>query len=122
MDVEVSDVKKSLVLAENSPGKDSTEYIIIFEPRLSPLTRTLEPYILPFMFYNDVKKQQQMAALTKEKDQLSKSIIMYRSLFEASKQLLDEMKCQVEEAKLKESQLRNELKTYNIDIPTTQQV
>lgn len=29
---------------------------------------------------------------------------------------------QVEEAKLKEAQLRNELKTHNIDIPTTQQV
>ncbi|XP_075389278.1 structural maintenance of chromosomes flexible hinge domain-containing protein 1 [Tenrec ecaudatus] len=112
----------SLVLAENSPGRDSTEYFIIFEPRLPALSRTLEPYILPFMFYNDVKKQQQMAALTKEKDQISKSIIMYRSLFEASKQLLDEMKCQVEEAKLKESQLRNELKTHNIDIPTTQQM
>ncbi|KFO27101.1 Structural maintenance of chromosomes flexible hinge domain-containing protein 1 [Fukomys damarensis] len=112
----------SLVLAENSPGKDSTEYLIIFEPRLPRLSETLEPYILPFMFYNDVKKQQQMAALTKEKDELSKSIIMYRSLFEASKQLLDEMKCQVEEAKLKEAQLRNELKIHNIDIPTTQQV
>lgn len=124
------------MLAENSPGRDSTEYFIVFEPRLSPLSRTLEPYILPFMFYNgkflgkqmvsglldnpvllsinmsgdlimlvmskffdclffpiDVKKQQQMAALTKEKDQLSKSIIMYRNLFDASKQLLDEMKC-----------------------------
>nr|XP_060483226.1 structural maintenance of chromosomes flexible hinge domain-containing protein 1-like [Panthera onca] len=74
------------------------------------------------MFYNDVKKQQQMAALTKEKDQVSKNIIMYRSLFEASKQLLDEMKCRVEEAKLKEAQLQTELKTHNIDIPTTQQV
>ncbi|XP_061025692.1 structural maintenance of chromosomes flexible hinge domain-containing protein 1 isoform X2 [Eubalaena glacialis] len=112
----------SLVLAENSPGRDSTEYFIVFEPRLPGLSRTLESYILPFMFYNDVKKQQQMAALTKEKDQLSKSIIMYRSLFDASKQLLDEMKCQVEEAKLKEAQLRNELKTHNIDIPTTQQM
>lgn len=29
---------------------------------------------------------------------------------------------QVEGAKLKEAQLRNELKTHNIDIPTTQQV
>lgn len=28
----------------------------------------------------------------------------------------------VEEAKLKEAQLQNELKTHNIDIPTTQQV
>ncbi|KAK7813938.1 hypothetical protein U0070_011045 [Myodes glareolus] len=82
----------TLVLAENSPGRDSTEYFIIFEPRLSTLSRTLESYSLPFMFYNDVKKQQQMAALTKEKDQLSKSIIMYRSLFDANKQLVDEMK------------------------------
>uniref|UniRef100_A0A8C2LUV8 Structural maintenance of chromosomes flexible hinge domain-containing protein 1 n=1 Tax=Cricetulus griseus TaxID=10029 RepID=A0A8C2LUV8_CRIGR len=112
----------TLVLAENSPGRDSTEYFIIFEPRLSTLSRTLEPYSLPFMFYNDVKKQQQMAALTKEKDQLSKSIIMYRSLFDANKQLVDEMKCQVEEAKLKEAQLRNELKAHNIDIPIAQQV
>ncbi|CAO2616870.1 Structural maintenance of chromosomes flexible hinge domain-containing protein 1 [Lemmus lemmus] len=111
-----------LVLAENSPGRDSTEYFIIFEPRLSTLSRTLESYSLPFMFYNDVKKQQQMAALTKEKDQLSKSITMYRSLFDANKQLVDEMKCQVEEAKLKEVQLRNELKACNIDIPTAQQI
>ncbi|XP_055466093.1 structural maintenance of chromosomes flexible hinge domain-containing protein 1 [Psammomys obesus] len=112
----------SLVLAENSPGRDSTEYFIIFEPRLSALSRTLEPYSLPFMFYNDVKKQQQMAALTKEKDQLSKSIVLYRSLFDANKQLLDEMKCQVEEARLKEAQLRSELKAHNIDIPATQQI
>nr|BAK62894.1 hypothetical protein [Pan troglodytes] len=112
----------SLVLAESSPGRDSTEYFIVFEPRLPLLSRTLEPYILPFMFYNDVKKQQQMAALTKEKDQLSQSIVMYKSLFEASQQLLNEMKCQVEEGRLKEAQLRNELKIHNIDIPTTQQV
>lgn len=45
------------------------------------------------MFFLDVKKQQQMAALTKEKDQLSKSITVYRTLFDTSKQLLDEMKC-----------------------------
>lgn len=112
----------TLVLAENSPGRDSTEYFIIFEPRLSTLSSTLESYSLPFMFYNDVKKQQQMAALTKEKDELSKSITMYRSLFDANKQLLDEMKCQAEEAKFKETQLRNELKAHNIDIPATQQI
>ena len=38
------------MLAENSPGKDSTEYFIIFEPQLPALSRTLESYILPFMF------------------------------------------------------------------------
>lgn len=40
------------MLAESSPGRDSTEYFIVFEPRLPLLSRTLEPYILPFMFYN----------------------------------------------------------------------
>ncbi|XP_059562520.1 structural maintenance of chromosomes flexible hinge domain-containing protein 1 isoform X3 [Myotis daubentonii] len=112
----------SLVLAENSPGKDSTEYLIKFELQLPDLSRTLESYSLPFMFSNDVKKQQQMLAFAKQKDELSQSIEMYRTVFETSKQLIDEMKCQVEVAKSKEAQLRNELKTNNIDIPTTQQV
>ncbi|XP_015418161.1 PREDICTED: structural maintenance of chromosomes flexible hinge domain-containing protein 1 [Myotis davidii] len=112
----------SLVLAENSPGKDSTEYFIKFELQLPDLSRTLESYSLPFMFSNDVKKQQQMLAFAKQKDELSQSIEMYRTVFETSKQLIDEMKCQVEVAKSKEAQLRNELKTNNIDIPTTQQV
>ncbi|XP_023609983.1 structural maintenance of chromosomes flexible hinge domain-containing protein 1 isoform X5 [Myotis lucifugus] len=112
----------SLVLAENSPGKDSTEYFIKFELQLPDLSRTLESYSLPFMFSNDVKKQQQMLAFAKQKDELSQSIEMYRTVFETSRQLIDEMKCQVEVAKSKEAQLRNELKTNNIDIPTTQQV
>lgn len=44
-------------------------------------------------FFLDVKKQQQMQAFTKKKDELSKYIGMYRSVFETSKQLIDEMKC-----------------------------
>ncbi|KAF6089411.1 structural maintenance of chromosomes flexible hinge domain containing 1 [Phyllostomus discolor] len=74
------------------------------------------------MFSDDVKKQQQLLAFAKQKDKLSRSIEMYRGVFETSRQLIDEMKCQVEGAKLKEAQLRNELKTHNIDIPTTQQI
>uniref|UniRef100_A0A2I2ZYR5 Structural maintenance of chromosomes flexible hinge domain-containing protein 1 n=1 Tax=Gorilla gorilla gorilla TaxID=9595 RepID=A0A2I2ZYR5_GORGO len=122
----------SLVLAESSPGRDSTEYFIVFEPRDTLDNLVLLSINLVFIifklfklsqfFFLDVKKQQQMAALTKEKDQLSQSIVMYKSLFEASQQLLNEMKCQVEEARLKEAQLQNELKIHNIDIPTTQQV
>ncbi|XP_028922030.1 structural maintenance of chromosomes flexible hinge domain-containing protein 1 isoform X1 [Ornithorhynchus anatinus] len=112
----------NLVLAENSPGKDSTEYFIVFEPQLPSLSRALEPYRLPFMFYDDFKKQQQMAALTKEKDQLSQSIVMYRNLFDAGNQLVSEMKCQVQEARSKEVHLRNELKKQHIDIPSTNAV
>lgn len=44
-------------------------------------------------FFLDVKKQQQMLAFAKQKDELSQSIEMYRTVFETSKQLIDEMKC-----------------------------
>uniref|UniRef100_A0A4W3JDR8 Structural maintenance of chromosomes flexible hinge domain containing 1 n=1 Tax=Callorhinchus milii TaxID=7868 RepID=A0A4W3JDR8_CALMI len=85
----------NMVLAENSPGRDSGEYILVFEPIVSTKAKkySLPPYILPFMFYNDFKKQQQMATLTKEKDQLSQSIVAYRSLFDTTNQLISEMKC-----------------------------
>lgn len=41
----------------------------------------------------DSKKQQLMAALTREKDQLSKSIDLYRKMFDTTNQLVAEMKC-----------------------------
>ncbi|XP_029446943.1 LOW QUALITY PROTEIN: structural maintenance of chromosomes flexible hinge domain-containing protein 1 [Rhinatrema bivittatum] len=105
----------NLVLAENSPGKDSTEYVIEFEPILTYKTEEpLKPYILQFLFYNDFEKQQKMAALTREKDQLSQSIIVYRSLFDTTNQLVNEIKCQAEEAKAKEEHFRNELKNHQV--------
>nr|XP_033789850.1 structural maintenance of chromosomes flexible hinge domain-containing protein 1 isoform X2 [Geotrypetes seraphini] len=108
----------SLVLAENSPGKDSTEYVIEFDPVLLPVPRgPLESYSLPFMFYNDFEKQQQMAELTKEKDQLTQSITAYKSLFDTTNQLINELQCQAEEARAKEERLRNELKNHQITIP-----
>ncbi|XP_060679586.1 structural maintenance of chromosomes flexible hinge domain-containing protein 1 isoform X1 [Hemiscyllium ocellatum] len=113
-----SSVISNLVLAENCPGRDSTEYMLIFEPTISkPVKRNpLPPYILSFMFYNDFKKQQQMTTLTKEKDQLSLSIIAYRSLFDTTNQLISEMKCQAHEATAKEAHLRNELQKQKINI------
>ncbi|XP_042299149.1 structural maintenance of chromosomes flexible hinge domain-containing protein 1-like isoform X1 [Sceloporus undulatus] len=109
---------EDLVLAENSPGKDSTEYILEFQPVIPTLKRHLKPYCLPFFFYNGYKRQQQMATLTKEKDRLSQSINAYRNLFDTTNQLLDELKCQVQEAKIKEAQLKDDLKRHHqIDIP-----
>ncbi|XP_042202823.1 structural maintenance of chromosomes flexible hinge domain-containing protein 1 isoform X2 [Callorhinchus milii] len=106
----------NMVLAENSPGRDSGEYILVFEPIVSTKAKkySLPPYILPFMFYNDFKKQQQMATLTKEKDQLSQSIVAYRSLFDTTNQLISEMKCQAQEAEEKEFHLRNELQKQKV--------
>uniref|UniRef100_A0A674HNF9 Structural maintenance of chromosomes flexible hinge domain-containing protein 1 n=1 Tax=Taeniopygia guttata TaxID=59729 RepID=A0A674HNF9_TAEGU len=109
----------NLVLAEDSPGRDSTEYILVFEPHLPALKKPLEPYCLSFMFYNDSKKQQLMAALTREKDQLSKSIDLYRKMFDTTNQLVTEMKCQVKEAESREALLKNELKKHQIEVPQT---
>ncbi|KAG8442141.1 hypothetical protein GDO86_011078 [Hymenochirus boettgeri] len=107
----------SLMLSENSPGKDSTEYQIIFTLVSSATdAEEIEPYCLPFMFYNDFEKQQQMAQLTKEKDQLSQTVKAYRCLFDTSKQLIGEIKCQADEAKAKETYLKNELKKYQIEV------
>ncbi|EMP31056.1 Structural maintenance of chromosomes flexible hinge domain-containing protein 1 [Chelonia mydas] len=109
----------NLVLAENSPGRDSTEYILEFEADLPALAKPLEPYRLSFMFYNDFKKQQQMAMLTRKRDELSKSIAAYRNMFDTTEQLVTEMKYQVQEAETKQSHLKNELKKHQIDIPQT---
>ncbi|XP_009069419.1 PREDICTED: structural maintenance of chromosomes flexible hinge domain-containing protein 1-like, partial [Acanthisitta chloris] len=109
--------KINLVLAEDSPGRDSTEYILVFEPDLPALEKPLEPYCLSFMFYNDSKKQQLMATLTREKDQLSKSIDLYRKMFDTTNQLVAEMKCRVKEAVTKETTLKNELKKQQIELP-----
>ncbi|XP_053324084.1 structural maintenance of chromosomes flexible hinge domain-containing protein 1 [Spea bombifrons] len=108
-----------LVLVENSPGKDSSEYQIMFtlvSPSMKDLK--LDPYCLPFMFYNDFQKQQQMAELTKEKDRLSLSVTAYRCLFDTTNQLIDEIKCQADEAKAKEMHLMTELKKMEIKLPS----
>ncbi|XP_043921496.1 structural maintenance of chromosomes flexible hinge domain-containing protein 1 [Protopterus annectens] len=114
----------NLVLAENSPGRDSTEYFLVFEPVLPPtaVKNPLPSYLLPFMFYNDFKKQQQMASLTKERDQLSQSVLAYRSLFETTNQLISEMKCQAQEAAMKEAHLKSELQKQDIDVTATSTV
>ncbi|NWI51725.1 SMHD1 protein, partial [Calyptomena viridis] len=114
-----AEIVSNLVLAEDSPGRDSTEYILVFEPHLPALKKPLEPYRLSFMFYNDSKKQQLMATLTREKDQLSKSIDLYRKMFDTTNQLVDEMKCQVKEAEARETFLKNELKKHQIELPQT---
>ncbi|XP_066478874.1 structural maintenance of chromosomes flexible hinge domain-containing protein 1 isoform X2 [Tiliqua scincoides] len=109
---------EALVLAENSPGRDSTEYILVFEPVIPALNRHLEPYCLSFMFYNDYRRQQKMATLTKERDELSQKIAAYRNVFATANRILAELKHKAQEAETKESDLKNELKSL-VGIPQT---
>lgn len=108
----------NLILAENSLGVDGTEYILHFDPVIPDLKdTTLTAFQLCFMFSNDFKKQQQMTALTREKDQISQSIVAYKSLFDTTNQLVGEMKCQAQDASVKEAQLKTELNKLKVEIP-----
>uniref|UniRef100_A0A670YMS1 Structural maintenance of chromosomes flexible hinge domain containing 1 n=1 Tax=Pseudonaja textilis TaxID=8673 RepID=A0A670YMS1_PSETE len=91
--VEIED----LVLAENSPGKNKTKYILEFEPVIHNLEQPLEPYSLPFMFYHG--------------DHLLVQLVM-----------LIYFPGQAQEARKKESQLKNKLKRHQIDIPELQHI
>uniref|UniRef100_A0A803W1W2 Structural maintenance of chromosomes flexible hinge domain containing 1 n=1 Tax=Ficedula albicollis TaxID=59894 RepID=A0A803W1W2_FICAL len=106
-----AEIVSNLVLAEDSPGRDSTEYILVFEPHLPALKKPLEPYCLSFMFYN--------VCMLISKDQLSKSIDLYKKMFDTTNQLVAEMKCQVKEAEAREAVLKNELKKHQIELPQT---
>ncbi|XP_034285438.1 structural maintenance of chromosomes flexible hinge domain-containing protein 1 isoform X2 [Pantherophis guttatus] len=114
--ISVLNSREDLVLAENSPGRNKTQYTLVFEP-IIPLKHYLQPYYLSFMFCNDYEIQKEMADFMKQRDSFSQSIKTYRDWFDAKDQLIAEIKGQVEEAKKKELQLKNELKKHQIDIP-----
>ncbi|XP_052765757.1 structural maintenance of chromosomes flexible hinge domain-containing protein 1-like [Mya arenaria] len=114
-----------VAIQENSPGKDGCQYelncsVVWCDP--IPVKTTLEPLCIPFLFYNDAKKQTEMAALTKERDSLVNAIKVYRSLFETSEQLIQELKISVKEMKSDENRYREELRRQKVPIASTNSV
>lgn len=107
---------QNLLIQENTPGKDGQEYLLNFETQIpaNASPHPIPPFTLAFLFYNDVRKQQQMAQLTKERDHLFETIRTYRLLFETTRQLINEMQVSVHEASLQEQKLRGELRKQNI--------
>ncbi|KAK3749277.1 hypothetical protein QZH41_016043 [Actinostola sp. cb2023] len=119
--IEVSLVKgvaivQNLYVQENTNGKDGQEYLLNFQAVLGAraVPHPVPPFTLAFLFYNDVRKQQQMAQLTKERDHLFETIRTYRSLFDTTRQLIQEMRVSVHEAAQQEQKLRGELKKQNV--------
>lgn len=96
---------KKLALAENSPGSNGVEYMLVFQADVLDLP----PYQLAFRFYNDVENQKQMSALSKRKDRLSLSIEAYNSLFQTNNQLGAELRGQFQIAEKKLIQCKYEL-------------
>lgn len=105
-----------LVLLENSPGLDGAEYILQFRPEIHQTSVTITPYSLPFRFCNDAEYQKVVVTLSKKKDHLSKTISMYREIFDTNQQLKSELECQVRDASHKLNELKPELTKSGLDI------
>ncbi|KAJ8322368.1 hypothetical protein KUTeg_000839 [Tegillarca granosa] len=114
----------NLILQENTSGKDGLEYVLTCEVKCDRLQRNnkLPPYEIPFLFYNDAKKQTQMAALSKERDNLQTVIRTYKSLFETTEQLVSELKISVHEAQQEETRLKEDLRRQKIALVQLQSV
>ncbi|XP_076829513.1 structural maintenance of chromosomes flexible hinge domain-containing protein 1 isoform X2 [Brachyhypopomus gauderio] len=106
----------NLALMENSPGDDGAEYKLQFCPVIQGTAPPLTPFTITFRFYNDAESQKVMAAMSKKRDQLSRSIEMYKDILETNKQLISELKGQLNDATKKESQLRTELNKIGLDV------
>ncbi|ROL42214.1 Structural maintenance of chromosomes flexible hinge domain-containing protein 1 [Anabarilius grahami] len=105
-----------LVLLENSPGVDGAEYILQFHPEIQQTSVTIAPYSLPFRFCNDAEYQKFVATLSKKKDSLSRTILMYKEFFETNEELKSELQRQVQDATHKQNELKPELMKSGLDI------
>ncbi|KAK3701985.1 hypothetical protein RRG08_017875 [Elysia crispata] len=62
----------------------------------------------------NAKKQQQMSALSKERDALRGTVLAYKSMFDTQQQLITELRAATVEAKQEEQAVRAELRKQNI--------
>ncbi|XP_059395011.1 structural maintenance of chromosomes flexible hinge domain-containing protein 1 [Carassius carassius] len=105
-----------LALLENSPGVDGAEYILQFSPEIHQKSVTIAPYSLPFRFCNDAERQKVVVSLSKKKDRLSQTVLMYREFFDTNGQLTSELECQVRDATHKLNELKPELTKCGLDV------
>uniref|UniRef100_G3NJK2 Structural maintenance of chromosomes flexible hinge domain containing 1 n=1 Tax=Gasterosteus aculeatus aculeatus TaxID=481459 RepID=G3NJK2_GASAC len=98
-----------LVLMENSPGEDGSDYLLLFRPEGPMVPTTLDPFPLLFHFNKDAENQQKMFELTKKKNTLTTSIEALRENFATSTELLTALTSQCLNESEKESVIRKEL-------------
>ncbi|XP_026035611.1 structural maintenance of chromosomes flexible hinge domain-containing protein 1 isoform X3 [Astatotilapia calliptera] len=106
-----------LAIRENSPGDNSSTYILVFKPEVSVHLITLTAFELPFLFYNDSQNQQKMSELTRKKDELSSAIEKYNETLRTYKELLDLLTESCLIASKKETDFKNELRQRKVTIP-----
>ncbi|KAL4001171.1 hypothetical protein ACER0C_006470 [Sarotherodon galilaeus] len=106
-----------LAIRENSPGDNSSTYILVFKPEVYAHLITLAAFELPFLFYNDAQNQQKMSELTRKKDELSSAIEKYNETLRTYKELLGLLTTSSLTASKKEADLKNELCRRKVTIP-----
>ncbi|XP_060084908.1 structural maintenance of chromosomes flexible hinge domain-containing protein 1-like [Ylistrum balloti] len=117
-------VLSNLTLAENSAGKDGYEYFLrcVVECDLIPRNKSIPALDIPFLFYNDAKKQSQMTSLSRQRDDLRSVIKTYKSLFETTEQLVKELKISVHEAQVEENKIREDLRKLKVPLVHLQNI
>ncbi|CAK8672425.1 unnamed protein product [Clavelina lepadiformis] len=107
---------QNLMLQENSPGADGSQYILHCEIT-SPII-SVQPYMLKFLFYNDARKHAQMSALVKQRDELAHAVELYEETFSAQDILLQEIKKNCNETTNKKKKLISNLQNLSVPVAT----
>uniref|UniRef100_A0A8C5HK37 SMC hinge domain-containing protein n=1 Tax=Gouania willdenowi TaxID=441366 RepID=A0A8C5HK37_GOUWI len=88
--INLVDGKARITVSSHSsiPGENGSSYTLLFQPELNMPFTPLEPYKLPFNFYNDSDYQRKMSEMTKKKDELTNGIKAYKDMFDTYRGLL----------------------------------
>ncbi|CAN7988256.1 unnamed protein product [Ixodes hexagonus] len=105
-------VVQNLQIQENTEGVDGFQYILRFTPSLpkSQVKTALPHYEVPFLFYNDASKQEEMAKLTKKRTELLKQLQTFEDLFQTTENIYTELEAVIRDAQTEESKFRGELR------------
>ncbi|KAK9527625.1 hypothetical protein VZT92_014171 [Zoarces viviparus] len=113
-----ADINRLLIM-ENSPGENGSEYILLFKPEVLMVPTPLAAFELLFHFYNNSESQWKMTELTRKKDQLTTSIAAYKDILTTNKELLHLLTSHHLAANQKEADIRMELLSRKVEITQT---
>lgn len=102
-------VVQNLQIQENTEGVDGFKYILRFTPKMQN-KMSLPNYEVPFLFYNDASKQEEMAKLTKKRTELLKQLQTFEDLFQTTENIYIELEAVIRDAQTEESKFRGELR------------
>lgn len=105
-------VIQNLQIQENTQGVDGLQYVLRFTPSFtkSQVKTPIPYYEVPFLFYNDASKQEEMTKLTKKRTELLKQLQTFEDLFQTTENIYRELEAVIRDAQMEESRYRGELR------------